>query len=49
MPILQEPMEGKPSKGMGKMSLLQPDGPTNSSENQKIAEHVRARIQKIRL
>ena len=49
MSILQEQMEGKPSKGMGKMSLLQPDGPTNGSENQEIAGHVRAHIQKIRL
>ena len=34
--ILQEPMEGKPSKGMGKMPLLQPHGPSNSSENWRI-------------
>jgi hypothetical protein len=28
--ILQEPMEGKSSKGMGKMPLLQPHGPSNN-------------------
>ena len=34
--ILQESVEGKSSKRIGKMPLLQPHGPADSSENQKI-------------